>query len=41
MVQFNLDKGLKGVAQTVVNQKNMAENFSKPMPPSFATPMLV
>ncbi|HOR43054.1 MAG TPA: thioesterase family protein [Atribacterota bacterium] len=41
MVEFNLEKGLKGVAQVVVGPDNMAERFSKPMPPSFATPMLV
>lgn len=32
---------MKGVSQVVVKPENMAENFSKPMPPSFATPMLV
>ena len=41
MVEFNLEKGLKGVAQMLVSPDNMAEKFSKPMPPSFATPMLV
>ena len=41
MVEFSLEKGLKGVAQMLVGPDNMAENFSKPMPPSFATPMLV
>ncbi len=41
MVEFKLEKGLKGVAQMVVNPDNMAEKFSRPMPPSFATPMLV
>jgi len=41
MVEFNLPKGLKGVAQMVVGPDNMAEIFCKPMPPSFATPMLV
>ncbi|MDD3656492.1 MAG: thioesterase family protein [Atribacterota bacterium] len=41
MVEFNLEKGLKGVAQMVVGADNMAEKFSRPMPPSFATPMLV
>jgi predicted thioesterase len=41
MVEFNLEKGLKGVAQMVVSPDNMAEKFSRPMPPSFATPMLV
>ncbi|KUK86042.1 MAG: Thioesterase family protein [candidate division TA06 bacterium 34_109] len=41
MVEFNLPKGLKGVAQMVVGPDNMAEKFCKPMPPSFATPMLV
>ncbi len=41
MVEFNLKKGLKGVAQTVVNEENSAERFAKPMVPAFATPMLV
>lgn len=41
MVEFNLKPGLKGIAQILVGPDNMAENFSKPMPPSFATPMLV
>ena len=41
MVEFNLEEGLKGVAQMVVGADNMAEKFSRPMPPSFATPMLV
>jgi len=41
MVEFNLEKGMKGVAQMLVNPDNMAEKFSRPMPPSFATPMLV
>ncbi len=41
MVEFNLQKGMRGVAQIVVNPDNMAEKFSRPMPPSFATPMLV
>ncbi len=41
MVEFNLQKGMKGVAQIAVNPDNMAEKFSRPMPPSFATPMLV
>jgi predicted thioesterase len=41
MVEFNLEKGLKGVAQMLVGPDNMAERFYKPMPPSFATPMLV
>jgi predicted thioesterase len=41
MVEFNLEKGIKGVFQTVVSTDNMAERFSRPMPPSFATPMLV
>lgn len=41
MVQFNLKKGMKGISQTVVSPENMAEKFSSPMPPSFATPMLV
>ncbi|HZK11926.1 MAG TPA: hotdog domain-containing protein [Atribacterota bacterium] len=41
MIEFNLEKGLKGIAQTTVNQENSAEKFAKPMPPAFATPMLV
>jgi fluoroacetyl-CoA thioesterase len=41
MVEFNLKKGMKGISQTVVSADNMAEKFSSPMPPSFATPMLV
>lgn len=41
MVEFKLEKGLKGVSQMVVGPDNMAERFTKPMPPSFATPMLV
>lgn len=41
MVEFNLEKGMKGIAQMVVAPDNMAERFSRPMPPSFATPMLV
>ena len=41
MVEFNLEKGLKGVAQMLVGPDNMAEKFYRPMPPSFATPMLV
>ena len=41
MIEFNLKKGLKGVAQTVVNEENSAERFAKPMVPAFATPMLV
>ena len=41
MVEFNVKKGMKGVAQMMVSPENMAERFSKPMPPSFATPMLV
>jgi len=41
MINFGLEKGMKGVSQVIVNPDNMAENFSKPMPPSFATPMLV
>ena len=32
MVEFNLEKGLKGVAQVVIGADNMAEKFSKPMP---------
>lgn len=41
MIEFNLKKGLKGIAQTMVNEENSAERFAKPMPPAFATPMLV
>lgn len=41
MIEFNLKKGLKGVAQTRVNEENSAERFAKPMVPAFATPMLV
>lgn len=41
MIEFNLEKGLKGIAQTMVNEENSAERFAKPMPPAFATPMLV
>ena len=41
MIEFNLKKGLKGIAQTIVNEENSAEKFAKPMPPAFATPMLV
>jgi len=41
MIEFNLKKGLKGIAQTTVNDENSAERFAKPMPPAFATPMLV
>ncbi|MFA6621393.1 MAG: thioesterase family protein [Candidatus Caldatribacteriota bacterium] len=41
MIEVALEKGMKGVSQVVVKPENMAENFSKPMPPSFATPMLV
>lgn len=41
MIEFNLEKGLKGIAQTTVNKENSAEKFAKPMPPAFATPMLV
>jgi len=41
MVKFNLEKGMKGVSQMLVGPDNMAEKFSKPMPPSFATPMLI
>ena len=41
MIEFNLKKGLKGIAQTTVNEENSAEKFAKPMPPAFATPMLV
>jgi len=41
MIELNLEKGLKGVAQTVVNEENSAERFAKPMVPAFATPILV
>ncbi|HBY56361.1 MAG TPA: hypothetical protein DEG96_00610 [Candidatus Atribacteria bacterium] len=42
MIEFeNLKVGLKGVAQTIVNEENSAERFAKPMVPAFATPMLV
>ena len=41
MVEFDLEKGLQGVAQMLVAPDNMAERFYSPMPPSFATPMLV
>ncbi len=41
MVKFNLEKGMKGVSQMLVGPDNMAEKFSRPMPPSFATPMLI
>lgn len=41
MIEFNLKKGLKGVAQTIVSEENSAERFVKPMVPAFATPMLV
>ncbi|MBU4227111.1 hypothetical protein KJ813_01905 [bacterium] len=41
MIEFNLEKGLKGIAQTMVNEENSAERFARPMPPAFATPMLV
>ena len=41
MVELNLKKGLKGAAQTIVNEENSAERFVKPMLPAFATPMLV
>jgi len=41
MVKFNLEKGMKGVSQILVGPDNMAEKFSRPMPPSFATPMLI
>ena len=41
MVKFNLEKGMKGVSQMLVGPDNMAEKFTKPMPPSFATPMLI
>ena len=41
MIEFNLKKGLKGIAQTTVNEENSAEKFAKPMPSAFATPVLV
>jgi len=41
MIEYNLEKDLKGIAQTTVNEENSAEKFAKPMPPAFATPMLV
>lgn len=42
MIEFeNLKVGLKGVAQTIVNEENSAVRFAKPMVPAFATPMLV
>ena len=41
MIEFNLEKGLKGIAQITVNEENSAEKFAKPMPSAFATPMLV
>lgn len=41
MIEFNLKKGLKGIAQTTVNEENSAERFAKPMVPAFATSMLV
>jgi fluoroacetyl-CoA thioesterase len=41
MVEFNLEIGLKGIAQMLVAPDNMAERFYSPMPPSFATPMLI
>lgn len=41
MVEFNLKKGMKGISQMIVGLENMAEKYSRPMPPSFATPMLV
>ena len=41
MIEFNLEIGLKGIAQTTVNEENSAERFAKPMPPALATPMLV
>lgn len=41
MVNFSLTKGLKGISQMLVSTENMAEKFSKTMPISFATPMLV
>jgi len=41
MIEFNLKEGLKGIAQTTVNEENSAERFAQPMPSAFATPMLV
>ncbi|MEA1939492.1 MAG: hotdog domain-containing protein [Candidatus Caldatribacteriota bacterium] len=41
MIEFNLKKGLKGVAQTTVNEENSAKRFTNPMVHVFATPMLV
>lgn len=41
MIELNLKKGLKGAAQTIVNEENSAERFANPMLPAFATPMLV
>ena len=41
MIEFNLEIGLKGIAQTTVNEENSAERFAKPMPPALATPILV
>ncbi|MBA7558950.1 hypothetical protein ES695_22180 [Candidatus Atribacteria bacterium 1244-E10-H5-B2] len=41
MIEFNLEKGLKGITQTAVNEENSAERFAKPMPPALATPILV
>ncbi len=42
MIEFeNLKIGLKGVAQTIVNEENSAERFAQPMVPAFSTPMLV
>ncbi len=42
MVEFEkLKVGLKGIAQTTVNEENSAEKFAQPMVPAFSTPMLV
>ncbi|GAB4114480.1 MAG: thioesterase family protein [Candidatus Caldatribacteriota bacterium] len=42
MVEFEkLKIGLKGIAQTIVNEENSAEKFAQPMVPAFSTPMLV
>ena len=41
MIEFNLEKGLKGITQTTVNEQNSAERCAKPMPPALATPILV
>jgi len=41
MRKLNLKKGLKGVAQTIVNKENSAKRFTDPMIHVFATPMLI